>query len=71
MPKLPPMTAREVETVLRRAGFVLDRQRGHRYWRKGAWSVPVPAHPGDIPTGTLRSIIKLSGMTVEEFLGHR
>jgi predicted RNA binding protein YcfA (HicA-like mRNA interferase family) len=74
LPKLPPMPAREVEAILQRAqraGFVLTRQTGHRHWRKGARTVPVPTHPGDIPTGTLRNIIALSGMTVEEFLSYR
>ena len=65
------MTAREVEAVLQRAGFVLVRQTGHRVWRKGERIVPVPTHPGDIPPGTLRSIIRLSGMTTDEFLSHR
>ncbi len=71
MPTLPPMTAREVETVLRRAGFVLTRQTGHRIWEWGAFSVPVPAHRGDLKPGTLRSNLKLSGMTADEFLRHR
>jgi len=71
MPKLPPMKAREVEAILRRAGFVLDRPSGHRVWCKGERCVPVPSHPGDVPTGTLRNIITLAGMTVEEFLGYR
>jgi predicted RNA binding protein YcfA (HicA-like mRNA interferase family) len=71
MPKLPPMTGRDVERILARAGFVLVRQTGHRHWNKGERTVPVPVHPGDIPIGTLRSIIKSTGMTVEEFLSHR
>jgi predicted RNA binding protein YcfA (HicA-like mRNA interferase family) len=68
---LPAMTAREVEAILQRAGFVFVRQTGHRIWQKGVLSVPVPAHPGDIPPGTVRNIIKLAGMTIEEFLGYR
>ncbi len=71
MPKLPPMTAREVETILERAGFVVLRQTDHRIWGKGPHSVPVPMHRGDLKVGTLRGIIKLTGMTVDEFLGHR
>jgi predicted RNA binding protein YcfA (HicA-like mRNA interferase family) len=30
--------------------------------------VTVPIHSGDIKPGTLRSILKQAGMTVEEFL---
>jgi predicted RNA binding protein YcfA (HicA-like mRNA interferase family) len=71
VPKLPPMKAREVEAILARAGFVLDRQSGHRIWCKGEWCVPVPVHPRDLKIGTVRSIIKDAGMTVEEFLSHR
>jgi predicted RNA binding protein YcfA (HicA-like mRNA interferase family) len=71
MVKLPAMTGREVEAILQRAGFVLDRQTGHRIWRKGERTVPVPAHPGNIPPGTLRGIIKLAGLTVDEFLRYR
>ncbi len=71
MPKLPPMTAREVETILERAGFVFVRQTSHRLWRKDELMVPVPAHRGDLKIGTLRGIIKDAGMTVEEFLSDR
>ncbi len=71
MVKLPAMKAREVEAILQRAGFVLDRQTGHRIWRKGERKVPVPTHPGDIPQGTLRNIIRLAGLTVDEFLSYR
>lgn len=71
MPKVPPLRAREIEAILARAGFVLDRQSGHRVWCKGERCAPVPAHPGDVPPGTVRNIITLAGMTVEEFLKHR
>ena len=71
MVKLPAMTARDVEAVSQRAGFVLVRQTGHRIWGKGARIVPVTTHPGDIPPGTLCNIIKQSGMTIDEFLSHR
>jgi predicted RNA binding protein YcfA (HicA-like mRNA interferase family) len=71
MPKLPPMTAREVEAILERAGFVFVRQTGHRYWRKGEWTVDVPAHRGDIPRGTLHNNVKQTGMTSDEFLSFR
>lgn len=68
MVKLPAMKAREVEAILRRAGFVLVRQTNHRIWEKGERSVPVPTHPRDLKMGTLRSIIMFAGMTDEEFL---
>jgi len=71
MTRLPVIPVKEVERVLERAGFALVRQTDHRIWRKGPRTVPVPAHAGDIPSGTLRSIIRLAGMTSEEFLRHR
>ena len=71
MAKLPAMTAKEVERILERAGFVFVRHTGHRIWQKGDRSVPVPTHPRDLKIGTLRGIIRLSGMTVDEFLEHR
>jgi predicted RNA binding protein YcfA (HicA-like mRNA interferase family) len=71
MPKLPPMKAREVETILARAGFVLDRHTDHRVWCKGERCVPVPSHPRDLKIRTLRSIIKDAGLTVQEFLDLR
>ena len=71
MSKLPAMKAREVERILERAGFVFVRHTSHRIWEKGDHTVPVPTHPRDLKTGTLRGIIRLSGMTVDEFLDLR
>jgi len=68
---LPAMTTWEVEMVLQRAGFVFDRQASHRIWIKEGRTVPVPAHRGTLKIGTLRSIIKLAGLTVDEFLSYR
>jgi predicted RNA binding protein YcfA (HicA-like mRNA interferase family) len=65
------MTAREVETILERAGCVLLRQTDHRIWQKGELSVPVPSHRGDLKTGTLRSIIRFAGTSVDEFVSYR
>jgi predicted RNA binding protein YcfA (HicA-like mRNA interferase family) len=65
------MTAREVEAILRRAGFEVIRIGSHRIWGKESRIVPVPMHAGDIPKGTLHNIIKQSGMTVDEFLSLR
>ena len=71
MGTLPAMTAREVEALLQRAGFVFVRQTSHRIWQKGTHSVPVPAHRGTLKMGTLRSIIRYAGMTEDEFLALR
>lgn len=56
------MTAREVETLLRRYGFRLISQKGsHRKWRNEnlGLQVIVPEHRGrQLPLGTLRNILK-------------
>jgi predicted RNA binding protein YcfA (HicA-like mRNA interferase family) len=55
--------------ALEKAGFYQVRQRGsHLQLKRGNLLVTVPMHGGDINPGTLRSIIRQSRMTVEEFL---
>jgi len=69
MPKLPALKARQVIRALENAGFYEVRQRGsHLQLKRGNLLVTVPVHPGDLNPGTLRSIIRQAGMTVEEFL---
>jgi predicted RNA binding protein YcfA (HicA-like mRNA interferase family) len=66
------LTARDVISGLRKAGFVLYRQaRGSHY----IWYNPVtkratiPNHPGvDIPKGTLKAILKEADIPLENFL---
>ena len=64
-------TAKEVIQKLRRAGFVFDRQAkgSHEIWYHPRMHrrVVVPNHPGLLPKGTLRAIVRQSGLTVEEF----
>ena len=40
----------------------------HIILRKDTYTPIVPNHPGKIKPGTMRSIIRQAGMTVEEFL---
>jgi len=62
----------EVIKKLRVAGFVFDRQAkgSHEIWFNPTTRLrtTVPNHPGDIPEGTLRAIVRQAGMTVDEFL---
>jgi predicted RNA binding protein YcfA (HicA-like mRNA interferase family) len=72
MGRLAGFSADEVVRRLRRAGFVFDRQRksSHQIWRNpttGARTT-VPRHPGDLPEGTVRAIIKQAGLSIDEFL---
>ncbi len=70
------MNYREVDRILRENGFELIRGRGrgsHRIYRKGDGAetriVPVSFHGSnaDIKPGTLRAIIKRSGIDPSQF----
>ncbi len=70
--RLPVASARQVLAALRRAGFVLDRVSGSHHLLvhpdDPTRCVTVPVHAGrDLKPGTLRNIIRQSGLSVEEF----
>jgi predicted RNA binding protein YcfA (HicA-like mRNA interferase family) len=64
-----PYKAREALAKLQRAGFIIKRQSGSHVILRHAdgRQTYVAMHPGDIPTGTFRSILKQSGLSEEEF----
>ena len=64
-----PFSAREVLRRLLKAGFVEVRQSGsHKVLRHGDGRLTyVAMHPGDIPNGTFRKILKQAALTPEEF----
>lgn len=71
MGKLPVVSGKEAIKALARAGFVEIRQAGsHVVLQKkipgGTNTLVVPDHP-ELANGTLRAIIRKSGLTVEEF----
>lgn len=67
-PPLPAVSGAEVVKALVTAVFVEVSQRGsHRKLRNGEATVIVPMHK-ELASGTLRSIIRQSGMSVVEFL---
>jgi predicted RNA binding protein YcfA (HicA-like mRNA interferase family) len=70
--RLPVVTGRDVVRVLRTAGFAIDRIAGSHHVMifpgDPRRTVTVPVHGGrDLKPGTLRSIIRQAGFTVEEF----
>jgi predicted RNA binding protein YcfA (HicA-like mRNA interferase family) len=66
---LPAMKPAEVIRVLERSGFWrITKRKKHRIYTDGNHIVPVPFHRRDLKPGTLRSIIRLAGWTIEEFL---
>ena len=72
MGRLAGFTADEVIRKLRQAGFVFDRQAkgSHEIWwnPKTRTRTTVPHHPGDLPEGTLRAILRQANLSVDEFL---
>ena len=56
------MTTREVIKLLEKNGFVFVGQNKHAKYKKGNISIPVPKHKGDLPIGTLNSILKQAGL---------
>lgn len=73
MPKLPVLSGREVCRILEGYGFVEVRQRGsHVVMQKklpdSSVTVPVPNHK-ELKPGTLRAIIRQSGLLVTDFTG--
>jgi predicted RNA binding protein YcfA (HicA-like mRNA interferase family) len=70
MPVLPRLSGREVVKAFQRDGWELARQKGSHMIlvKDGSWaSLSVPDHR-EVAPGTLRSLIRASGMTVEEFI---
>ncbi|HXK44086.1 MAG TPA: type II toxin-antitoxin system HicA family toxin [Anaerolineae bacterium] len=72
MPKLQRVSGADAIAALERLGFVPVRQRGsHVVLKKqtaqGAVGCGVPLHR-ELAIGTLHSILKQAGVTVEEFM---
>ena len=72
MSVLPLVSGRDVVKALIRTGYEQDRQRGsHIILRQLAYPhrrIVVPDHK-EVAKGTLRSIIRETGLTVDEFKG--
>jgi len=72
MPRLLPLSAREVCRVLQKHGFAIVRQKGshiilRKELRDRGITVPVPNH-SELAKGTLKSIIDQSEIPRSEFL---
>ena len=72
MGRLAGFRYREVVKRLKRCGFQLDRQAAgsHEIWYRDFDQryTTIPNHPGDLPEGTLRAILRQAGVDVDEFL---
>ncbi len=71
MGRLAGFRYREVVRKLRVLGFEFDRQAAgsHEIWfnRTANRYTTIPNHPGDMPEGTLRAILRQAGVSAEEF----
>jgi predicted RNA binding protein YcfA (HicA-like mRNA interferase family) len=72
MSRLPQVRAREMIAALERAGFVVRRIKGsHHFMRhrdNPTRETVVALHPGDLPQGTLRDILKQARLSRAEFM---
>lgn len=72
MGRLSGVRYRELIKRLKKLGFLFDRQAAgsHEIWYNPAKDcyTTIPNHPGDMPEGTLRAILKQAGVEVDEFL---
>ena len=69
--RLPSLSAREVVRAFGKAGYALDRQTGSHlilYHPGERRTLSIPNH-NPVKRGTLRTLIRLSGMTIDQFLG--
>jgi predicted RNA binding protein YcfA (HicA-like mRNA interferase family) len=71
--RLPVVNGKRVIQALIRSGFVVNRIVGSHhvlvYPGDPTRTVTIPVHAGrDLKPGTLRSIIRQTGLTVEEFI---
>jgi len=72
VPKLPVVSGKEVVKALSKIGFKHMRTRGshailNKETDKGKITIPVPLHK-ELAKGTLKSIIKQAGLSLEDFL---
>jgi len=71
MSKPPALSSREVIRAFERVGFTVVREEGsHKVMERPGhrFKLSVPCHKGEtVAPGTLRSLIRASGLTPEEF----
>ena len=72
MGRLAGFRYREIVRKLKVCGFEFDRQAAgsHEIWFSPSENryTTIPNHPGDLPEGTLRAILRQAGIDPETFL---
>ena len=72
MGRLGGFRYREIVRRLKAFGFAFDRQAAgsHEIWFNATTKrfTTIPNHPGDLPEGTLRAILRQAGIEPQDFL---
>ena len=72
MVRLANLTYRQVIKKLKRLGFEFYRQAAgsHELWHHPERNIftTIPNHPGNIPEGTVRAIVKQAQEAIDDFL---
>lgn len=75
MGRLAGFRYREITKRLKAFGFTFDRQAAgsHEIWYNAQTDrhTTIPNHPGDMPEGTLRAILKQACISSDEFLNKK
>lgn len=75
MGRLAGLSYREIVKRIKKFGFVFDRQAtgSHEIWYNSAADryTTIPNHPGDMPEGTLRAILKQAAIDPAGFLNKK
>ncbi|MFB3092350.1 MAG: type II toxin-antitoxin system HicA family toxin [Dehalococcoidia bacterium] len=68
------MTYGELKRTLRRLGFIpLTHGKNHDYWgtHNASLRTLIPRHRGEVPTGTLHSILRSLNLTLDDLRKRR
>ncbi len=71
MSKLPSLTGREIISILKKAGFIVERQKGSHVFMKHSdgRATVVPVHSGEtVGSGLLSKILRDVEMIKDDFL---
>jgi len=72
MGRLSGFSYRQITKRLKAFGFAFDRQAAgsHEVWycERSDQYTTIPNHPGDMPEGTLRAILRQAGIEPNDFL---
>ena len=70
MPKLPIVTSLEAIRAFERLGWTINRRKSSHTTlvKRGSLSVLTVPEKREMPRGTLRTLIRLAGISVEDFI---